>query len=51
MKLSVEIISDFHGVLTVAIGLRGKLISVIAGDSDEVFNALTRLFEKVQTSQ
>lgn len=47
-KLSVEIISDYCGIITVATVLMGKLISAVVGAVDDVFMGLTRLFEGVK---
>lgn len=50
-KLSVEIVSDIQDVLTIAIKLKGKLISVVAGEPDKVFKELSKLFESVKALQ
>lgn len=47
-ELSVEIISDDINNITIAILLKGRLISIVSGNADIVFAELTKLFRGVK---
>lgn len=46
--LSVDILSDYGDVITAAIKLNGRIISIISGEAAIVFKELTKLFECVK---